>query len=151
MKNLKVLLLSLFVSVCAFAQTNQTLNLQNSNNNLFKYGYQAITTTLDSGIHTIATFPIATDEAGVLEAQVVGIDTAGGNAITGSIIVRYKKKDGTLTLGSPTNALAIETDAGLSGATFAFSAASNNVLLRVTGDTATTVRWLANIRLINKK
>lgn len=153
MKIFRVLWVVVILSGMAFtghAQANQTLNLPLSNGNLFRYGYQGILVTTDSGAHTIATFPIATDEAGILETQVVGIDTAGGNAVTGSLIVRYKKKDGTLTLASPTNVSAIVTDAGLSGATFAFAASSNNVLIRVTGDTATTVRWIANTRWIKK-
>lgn len=154
MKLIKFLFAFLLLSVFSFelkAQANQTLLLRNSNNKLFRYGYEGILTTRDSGYHTIATFPIALNEAGMLEAQVIGKDSLW-NSCAGSLIVRYEKDSlAALTLLSPTNVLAVATSEGISGANFAFDTLSNNVILKVRGDTATVVNWIANVRWINKK
>jgi hypothetical protein len=146
-----VLMLFCLYSCPSMAQTNQALYLRNSNNNLFRYGYQAILTTTNNTPATMLTFAVATDEAGFIEAQVVGFDSTNGLAITGALQIRYKKSAGTLTLGSPVTDATLVVDDSLHSATFAFSASSNNILLRVTGDTGKTVKWIANIRWINKK
>jgi hypothetical protein len=149
-KSLVILFLSSIIVYTAAAQTNQNLKLQNSNFKLFDYGKQAILTTTDENPHTIAAFTIGANEVGFLEAQVIGFDSTGGDAVTGAIMVRYKKVAGTLTLGSTVVDAAIVTDAGLNSATFAWAASSNNINLDVTGDTTTSVRWTANIRWVKR-
>ncbi len=150
MRKVFIFLISVFAFVCVKAQTNQNLYLQNSNGRLFRYGYQAFLTTSDDTARVIATFPIADDEAGLLQARVVGIDTAASDVVTGVIGIRYKKVAGTLTLGSPISVQAVVTDAGVSGSTFAWAASSNNVVLRVTGDTSSIV-WRADVMWTNLK
>ena len=150
MKILKFLFLLLITST-VHAQANQTLNLQNSNGKLFRYGDERLLLTRDSGYHTISTFPIALNEAGMLEAQVVGKDSLWHSCV-GSVIVHYEKDTlAALTLSAPTSDFAIVTSAGISGATFAFDTLNHNVILKVKGDTATVVNWIANVRWINKK
>lgn len=140
----------MMVCVVSFSQTTQSLYLKNSNGNLFRYGYEAVLTTTNGSAHAIATFPIAAYEGGLLQARVVGVDTAAGDVVTGVIGIRYKKAAGTLTLGSPISTQAIVTDAGIAGATFAWAASSNNVVLNVTGDTSSMV-WRADIIWTNVK
>jgi hypothetical protein len=151
MKLFKIFLIAAITFVTSFArsQTTQNLNLRTGNGSLFRYGWEGLYTTTDSGTYTMVTFPIGNNESGMLEAQVVGFDSSHGGSVTGSKIVRYVKTGGTLTLGSVTNVLAVETD--LSGATFTMDASSNNIRLRITGDTASTIKWIANVRWINKK
>jgi hypothetical protein len=150
------LLVALTMAICMIctntvqAQSNRALLLRTANGSTFNYGKQAILTTTDASAHTIATITAGANETGIIEAQVVGFDSTGGDAVTGSLIIRYKKVGGTLTLGSPVVDAAIVTDAGLNSATFAFAASSNNINLNVTGDTSTTVKWVANIRVTAK-
>ncbi|HRH60144.1 MAG TPA: hypothetical protein PL045_06210, partial [Chitinophagaceae bacterium] len=91
MKKLLFLAVAAVLSFTAICQTNQSINLKNSNGNVFRYGKQAILTTTDSTNHTIATLSLNANEAGVVEVQVVAFDSTHGLAVTGSKIVRYVK------------------------------------------------------------
>lgn len=102
-------------------------------------------TTTDATPTTLGSLKIGDTQAGVIQATVVGIDSAG-LAVTGTKIVRYKKVGGTLTLGTAADVLAVVADSGLTSATFAFVAASNNVAIQVTGTAGKTIKWTATIR-----
>jgi hypothetical protein len=104
------------------------------------------TQTTDATAKVIGTIKLPTSSAGVLKVSVVGFD--GTDAVTGAKIVRFKKVSGTLTLGTASNDLAVEADAGFSGATFAFAANSNNVDISVTGTAGKTINWTANASIV---
>lgn len=153
MKALKIFSLLVCTALICYsvtAQTNQSLNLKNSNNKLFAYGYQGFVSTTNGTATTIASFTIGSNEAGLLEAEVVGFDSTNGDRVTGTIVVAYKKTGGTLTLASPDTISTISGTGGLSAGTFAFSASSNNILLKVTGASSKNVDWIANVRWIKK-
>lgn len=146
MKNF-LLLLSLFImTLTVNAQTQTSLKLMTSNHKLFDYGNSATMTTTDSTVNTIATVSISDDEAGVLEVQAVGFNDSLGAAVTGSKIVRYVKTGGTLTLGTPTAALASATDSGLGTATWSISTSSDDIIITVKGKLGLTVNWKVNVR-----
>jgi hypothetical protein len=153
MKNFKFFLLSLvmLVSVGAFSQQSN-LFLKRNNNKLMNYGYTASATTTDSTLTSLATITIGSDEAGLVEVQLVGFNDSLAKAVTGSYIARYVKSGGTLTLGSPTAVSATVTDASLGTATWSITTSSNNIIVQVKGKApAYTIRWFANIRRIYLK
>lgn len=102
-------------------------------------------TTTDATVTTLGTLKIPDTQAGVIQATVVGQDSAG-LAVTAVKNVRYKKVGGTLTLGTAADILAVEADTGLTNATFAFAAVSNNIAIRVTGTASKTIDWTATVR-----
>ena len=104
-------------------------------------GKTSTVTTTDATATHIDSAVIADNTAGIITVQAVGYAT-NGDGITGKQIVRYSKKAGVLTLGTPANELAIVADTGLSGGTFSMAATpSNNFQVKVTGKAATTVKW----------
>lgn len=103
-------------------------------------------TTTDATVTTVLTINADTSDAGVIEAHVVGLDAADGLAVTGAKIIRYVKASGTLTLGTPSNVLAVVADTGIDTATFAFAAVSNQIALRLTGVAAKTINWSVTVK-----
>lgn len=104
-------------------------------------------TTTDATATTIGSVALAANEAGVIEATVVGFDSANGVEVTGKKIVAYKNVNGTITLGTATATLAVAADAAISGATFAFAAGTNAINIQVTGVAAHTIKWVAKATL----
>jgi hypothetical protein len=152
MKTLKIFLIACVavLSITAHAQTTQKLYLDNYNGNVFRYGQQAILTTTDSVVTTISTVTVAAEEVGILQIDVVGFNDSLGIGVTGTKIVRYAKHGGTLTLGTPTSILTSATDTGLGTATWSVTTSSNNIIVTVKGKDTYTVKWIANIRKINR-
>jgi hypothetical protein len=145
MKPLKILALLLVTANMAFCQSAD-LNLKKHNNLLFQYGRTAAVTTTDATPTTLSAITVAADEGGLYEVQLVGYSDTDTSIVTGSKIVRYAKKAGTLTLGTPAAILATAADSGISGATWTISASSNNIIVQVTGVASKTIRWRAVIR-----
>lgn len=139
MKLLKFLSIILLVimTVTASAQIQQ---IRTTSGKLVNYGRVDTLTTTSATVTTIGTLSIADNSAGILEVTAVG-KSAVGDGITGKLIYRYAKASGTLTISSATAISAITADTGLSGGTFALTASSNNILIRVTGKASTIVKW----------
>jgi hypothetical protein len=105
---------------------------------------EAIQTT-DATPTTILTLEIEDNFSGILEVEILGVnDGVGAEAVTGRKIVRFKK-DTALTLGTPSNILAIETD--IVGATFSISNVSEDIVVTVTGAASTTINWSCKYRI----
>lgn len=148
MKKLFGFLLLMVTCLATQAQTVNPLKLPTASYKLFDYGFSATMTTTDSAVNTIQTIEVGEDEAGVIEVQCVAFNDSLGLAVTGSKILRYVKTGGTLTLGSATNVLTSVTDAGLGTATWAVSAADDNIILTVKGKLNYTVNWRVVTRRI---
>ena len=148
MKTFKILLVLVLCasSFALQAQTTQNVWLKNYNGNLFRFGQQAVSTTTDSAYHNIATVSVGNNESGVIQVTVAGLDSTNGKAVTGSLIARYIKTGGTLTLASSSNVSAVVTDSGLSPATWDISSSSNNIVVRIKGKLGVTIDWIADIR-----
>ncbi|GEO08775.1 hypothetical protein [Segetibacter aerophilus] len=131
------------------AQTSSKVTMRTTAYKLFDYGRQAVVTTTDATPLNIETIAIATGEAGIVEVQCVGVNSAGTATVTGSTIVRYINNAGTITLGTASTPLATVTDAGISGATFAVAVSGTNIVVTVTGKASTTVKWRANTRKVS--
>jgi hypothetical protein len=108
-------------------------------------------TTTDSAYNTIKTVYIGANEVGILKISVVGINDSLTAAVTGSKTVRYKKVDGTLTLGTPTSSLDTETDTSLGTATWDVTTSGSSIIVRVKGKLTYTVRWEAHVQKFKKK
>lgn len=130
--------LLLFVSTSLFAQKIQ---LKTTTGTLFTYGAQYSATTTNATADTVATIPLAANTAGLIRVSVVGVNTANGDAITGSAIVRYKKASGTLTIGDTSNISPTVVDTGISGATWNIATSANSIIISATGKASTTIRW----------
>ena len=148
MKIFKILLVfAVFFSLAGVANA-QKIQIKTMSGKVFTYGDNASLTTTDSLNHVIDSIHLYDNTAGMLEVSVAGLDIASGNAVTGSQIVRYAKKSGTLTLGSPANILAKVTDTSISGATFTIAASGNNVIVQVNGATGKTIRWKCLVKQV---
>lgn len=99
--------------------------------------------TTDATATTVDNVTVAANEVGIITVTAIGVDTSTMAAITGTKSYRYSKVAGTLTLGTavidPTDSVVV--DSGVSTSTFAASASSNNILIRVTGKASTTIYW----------
>jgi len=128
----------MFLSTALMAQKIQ---MKTTTGTIFTYGSQQTLSTTDASYHNIETVVLAANTAGIVEVSVTGVNTVNGDAVTGAAIARFKKVAGTLTLGDTTNILATVVDTGLSGSTWDISTSGNNIIIRVKGKAATTVRW----------
>lgn len=103
------------------------------------------TTTTDGSTINIGFVKPSANEAGIIKANVVGIDKANGLAATGSKMVRYKSVNGTVTIGTAANLLAESADTGIDTATFAFAVVNGQVAIQVTGVASHTIVWNADV------
>lgn len=139
MKNFIILFLFSLLSMASVQA--QSLILRNAEG---KFGKTLRTT--DSTFRSIDSAFINLSEAGIIEAKVIGLDTAGALGVTGVVYIRYvRAANGTITLGTPQAVLPITTDASLSPATFRFSASGNKIYLDVKGKLNTSVHWYSTI------
>lgn len=135
MKKLLFILAAFAFISAASAQTVRYKAVNLNENSVSYY------TTTDSTLAAKQTVTIADSSVGILEVTVIGFSDSLGVGITGKQIVRYKKANGTLTLGTPSDVLAKATDSGLGTATWDISTASNNVTVRLKGKLNYTVYW----------
>lgn len=148
MKSFKLFSMMLF-ALMLFATTAvvaQKIQMRTTTGNLFTYGSQHTLTSTDAAYHVIDTIALASNTAGIIEVSVTGVNAATGDAITGAAIVRFKKSAGTLTLGDTTNILPTIVDTGLSGGTWDITASGNNIIVRIKGKAATSVRWRSLVK-----
>ncbi|MFT3680704.1 MAG: hypothetical protein QM791_23790 [Ferruginibacter sp.] len=148
MKSLKILTVAIFAltACCSKKATAQATKKWIPT----EYRHQATLTTTDSAYQTIDLLEVASNEAGIIEVQVLGYNDSLSIAVTGKQIVRYKKVAGTLTVGTASNILAKETDTGLSTATWDISTSSNNIIIRVKGRLNYTVKWESRVKIQKK-
>lgn len=140
--------MSLF-SLASVAQTTSPIVVKTTGYKLFDYGKMSTHTTTNATPVSIQTIAVATGEAGIVEVQCIGINSAGTAAVTGSTIVRYINNAGTLTLGTDSAVLGTVTDSGISGATYTVTTSGTNIIVQVTGKASTTIKWKANTRKIS--
>lgn len=99
---------------------------------------------------TVNTLTIPDASRGIIEVRMSCIGTDDGTkGLTGIKRVRYKKTGGTLTLGTVETEMAIEYDGGLTTATFTITTSSNNIIIQVTGEAATNLKWKPTYLLTN--
>lgn len=99
--------------------------------------------TTDATPQVIATIEIDVHTTGILEVYVYAMDDVGTGGVTIKQIVRWMKT-GSLTLGTPVDVLALETD--FVGATVAINAASDNIEIEVAGTASNIINWEAEIK-----
>jgi hypothetical protein len=154
MKPLKLFLVAtlLVVASMAYSQTVSPVFFKTIDNKNYNYSYEGSLRTTDSTTyHTIGTLAIGANEVGVIEVEVVGIDTTTtGGFCTGKKIVTYSKKAGTLTLGTPTDLLATTTAATNTTSAWRISASSNNIIVEVKGTLSREILWTARVKFIRK-
>lgn len=101
--------------------------------------------TSDATPTVIASLEIEDNTAGIIEINIVGMDDAGTGAVTQSQRVRFIKL-GTLTLGTPSNVLALEDDLTIGGITYVTTSADLEV--EVTGIAATVINWEVTTKIL---
>jgi hypothetical protein len=117
------------------AQTVSPVFFRTTSNTMYNYSYEGTLRTTDSTTyHTVGTLAISNNEAGIIEVEVVGLDTTStAGFVVGKQIVNYSKKAGTLTLATPTNVLSATTSVSLITSAFQVTTASNNIVVQVKG------------------
>jgi hypothetical protein len=134
----KFLLLSMLALVCGIYSFGQTITFKTVNPTGSTYDSY---TTTDSTIAAKKTITVSDSTVGILEVTVIGFSDSLAVGVTGSQIVRFKKVNGTLTLGTPEDLLAKATDTGLGTATWDISTSSNNIVVRLKGKLNVSVKW----------
>ena len=138
----KIVSILLFMLAFTCLQVNaQKLILKNSDEQI-----SHVLKTVDSNYHYIDSTVINTNEAGIVEVAVVGLDTANVYAITGVIKVRYVSSSGTITLGSIISDVPIVADGGFSPGTFNFYVVGSKIYVRVKGELNTAVHWYSTLK-----
>ena len=138
----------LLVSMSLFAQAQiNPVFVRTTKNTLYNYSWEGSYRTTDSTtFHTVGTLSIPANEVGILEVEVVGIDTTStGGFVVGKQIVNYSKLAGTLTLATPTNVLAKTTSVSCITSTWDVTASSNNIIIRVRGTINREILWNVKI------
>jgi hypothetical protein len=134
----KFLALIVLFSAFVFAGNSQTLKKVNTAGQIVK----SLTTT-NATATKVDSITVATNEIGTITISVVGLKSDGSAAISGTKTYRYSKAAGTLSLATatidPEDSLVV--DSGVSGATFAASTSNDNILVKVTGKSSTTIYW----------
>ena len=137
-------ILSIFAFLIAFTsiQVNaQKLLLKNSDEQI-----SHVLKTVDSNYHFIDSTTINTNETGIVEVAVLGLDTANVYAVTGVIKARYVSSSGTITLGSIISDVPIVSDSGISPGTFNFYVSGSKIYVRVKGELNTAVHWYSTFK-----
>jgi hypothetical protein len=145
-------LLAVSTMVAASAQTLTPVFFKTTAGKIYTFSYEGSLRTTDSTtIHTIGTYSIASNETGMLQVEVIGIDTTTtAGFCTGSKVVTYVKKAGTLTLGTPTAVLATTTSLSMTTSTWDITTSSNNIIIRVRGTLSREILWLVRVTPLKK-
>lgn len=102
--------------------------------------------TADSTFRSIDSATVYNNEVGIVEATVIGLDSANAKGVTGIIKARYKVAAGTITLATSTEDLALVTDSGLTPATFQFATSGSKIYLQVKGKLDVRVHWYTTFK-----
>jgi hypothetical protein len=152
MKKFFFLLLAVSTMIAGSAQTLTPVFFKTTAGKIYNFSYEGSLRTTDStSFHTIGTYSIASNETGMLQVEVIGIDTTStGGFCTGSKVVTYVKKGGTLTLGTPTSVLATTTSLSMTTSTWDITTSSNNIIIRVRGTLSREILWLVRVKPLKK-
>ncbi len=138
---MKKFLLILLMGLMFFASNAQKILSVNGSENS---GHTIKTT--DSAYHYVDSVVISANEAGIIEVSVIGFSYDTAYSVTGVQTVRYNKHRDTLTMGTPTDVLAKETDTVLGSATFDLISSGNKIYVRIKGKLNYTMRWLSIVK-----
>lgn len=103
--------------------------------------HRTVSTTNNTATQVDA-ITVLPDEVGYFTVNVLGMvsDTSGN--VQGTLRYKYQKTSaGTLTLTGTDTVQAVTTGVNCTGALFAASAVSNNIVIKVTGVSSHTIRW----------
>ncbi len=98
-------------------------------------------TTTNATATTVYTVAADSNEVGFIKIKAIGFSPDSVAAVTGIRTYRYTKVSGTLTLGSVIETQTPVADTKVSGTTFAASAVSNDIAVKVTGKADVTMYW----------
>lgn len=134
----------------AFATiTSSTLTITPGPNSLdieIGGGTSFMVTTTDATPTALATFAIPTNQAITLIAEIIGAKADYSAAIGGEATATARRAAGALAMvGSPI--IDLNTDSG-GAPDFNVVVSSNNLVLQVTGEAATTYNWKALVRTV---
>lgn len=154
MKSLKIFLVAvlLVATSLTYSQTVTPVFFKTLDNRNYNFSYEGTYRTTDSTTyHTVGTLSIAANEVGILEVEVIGIDTTStGGFVVGKQMVNYSKLAGTLTISSATNVLAPTTSVSLITSAFRTIASSNNIVVQVKGTINRDILWTVRIKPIRR-
>jgi len=115
----------------------------NSNTTLRTNG--SITTT-DATPSTLYTIPTTTDTILFLTVKTIGVKADGDSGIY-TLSSRAKNLSGVVTLGTPFNQWD-DIESGLTNTSIGVSVSGTDILVRVTGLAATTIKWRGTAEVI---
>lgn len=99
-------------------------------------------TTTNNTATQIDAITIANNETGFIKVTVWGQVSDTSGFVNGILQYKYNKTSaGTLTVTPVDTVMAVTTGVGITGALFAASASSNNIVIKVTGVNSKTIRW----------
>jgi hypothetical protein len=154
MKSLKFFLVAVLLVATSLvqAQTVTPVFFKTLDNRNYNFSYEGTYRTTDSTTyHTVGTLSIAANEVGILEVEVIGIDTTStGGFVVGKQMVNYSKLAGTLTISSATNVLTPTTSVSLITSAFRTIASSNNIVVQVKGTLNRDILWTVRIKPIRR-
>lgn len=102
--------------------------------------------TADATVTTVTTVPTISGSSQIIDYAVTYISGANTGALTQ--IAKVKNVAGTVTILSMQTSAAV--DAALAGTAAALVISGSNVLLRVTGLAATTIKWTAGMKIVSQ-
>lgn len=133
-------------STLSVTGTSTTRNIT-INGDIIQNQFSTATVTTDATLTTIKTIPLTSSNIYQIEANVLGIKDDGVTAITSKLIGTFVRSSaGTVTQIGDTNEL---TNTTFTSASAVFSISGANILVRVTGQAATTISWGATTIVTN--
>lgn len=109
--------------------------------------YDTQITTTDATVTTAHTIPVTSNYSAIVEVEAFALDGGGTFGVIHKCAGIFKNAAGTVSQYGPTQSMA-----SLFGSTTAgsFSLSGANVLYRVTGVAATTIKWRVRARIIER-
>jgi hypothetical protein len=153
MKSLKIFLVATLLLATSLVQAQVSpVFFRTVDNRNYNFSYEGTYRTTDSTTyHTVGTLSIAANEVGILEVEVIGIDTTStGGFVVGKQMVNYSKLAGTLTISSATNVLTPTTSVSLITSAFRTIASSNSIVVQVKGTINRDILWTVRIKPIRR-
>jgi hypothetical protein len=130
------MLISLVALFAVQTSFSQTFIQRNQSENIIRK-----VTTPSNTATKVDSITVLDGEAGIFYIRVLGLHTTSVDAVTGTIMYRYSKTGGTLTLTNAVVTDSIRTATNTSGATFGALASNNNIRIIVTGPSSKPIRW----------
>ncbi|WEK34572.1 MAG: hypothetical protein P0Y53_18960 [Candidatus Pseudobacter hemicellulosilyticus] len=122
--------------------------VQPSDNQVYDLsGKNALPTSNASPANIVAYSP-ANGQAGIFECRIVAMKTDGSGIATFNKSIRFRKTGGAITAGTTVSITPDETDAGLTGCTVSITGSGGDIIVQVTGISATSIQWKANYNVV---